>query len=88
MDIINFVGEHMYIVIPVCWIIGAVIKKTEKIPCNFIPAILVTFGAVFGVAMLGLNVNGIMQGILCGGASVGIHQIKRQYDMAKDGGGV
>ena len=78
MDILKFINEHMYVVVPVCWIIGTVIKKTEKIPSAYIPLILVTLGAVFGFAMMGLTFDGFAQGVLCGGASVGLHQIKRQ----------
>jgi len=77
MDIMGYIAEKMIVVIPVLWIVGIAVKKTERIPNNWIPLILLALGAALGVAMLG-SVDGLIQGVLCGGASVGLHQAQSQ----------
>ena len=83
MEIISFISEKMLILIPVCWATGYAIKATEKIPSNYIPLILVLLGGLLGLAITRFSLEGLFQGVLCGGASVGAHQIKRQFENMK-----
>lgn len=75
---IEFITENALLLIPVLNIIGAVIKGTEKIPDKYIPLILLGFGIVGAVAILGLSPESVVQGILVTGTAVYGNQIVKQ----------
>jgi hypothetical protein len=79
---IEFITENALLLIPVLNIIGAVIKNTEKIPDKYIPIILLFFGIVGAVAIIGISPESIVQGILVTGAAVYGNQVVKQ--MKKD----
>lgn len=75
---IEFITENALLLIPVLNIIGAVIKGTEKIPDKYIPLILLGFGIVGAVAILGFSPESDVQGILVTGTAVYGNQIVKQ----------
>ncbi len=75
---IEFITENALLLIPVLNIIGAVIKNTEKIPDKYIPIILLFFGIVGAVAIIGISPESIVQGILVTGAAVYGNQVVKQ----------
>ena len=85
MDVINvldFIQKTYLILSAVCFVIGYAIKNTALIKDKYIPAILVVVGGGLGAIMstqtdLSLF-DSIMQGLLCGGFAVGVHQIPKQ----------
>ena len=75
---IEFVTENALLLIPVLNIIGAIIKNTEKIPDKYIPIILLFFGILGAVAILGLSPESVVQGILVTGTAVYGNQVVKQ----------
>lgn len=83
MEFLNeYLIEEALIVIPVLLILGVIIKGTPNIKDWLIPYILLGLGIVFTTALIGLNPDGILQGVLVTGASILIHQ---GYKQAKEG---
>ena len=75
---IEFITENALLLIPVLNIIGAIIKNTEKIPYKYIPVILLLFGIIGAVAILGISPESILQGVLVTGTAVYGNQIVKQ----------
>lgn len=75
---IEFITENALLLIPVLNIIGAIIKNTEKIPDKYIPVILLLFGIIGAVAILGISPESILQGVLVTGTAVYGNQIVKQ----------
>ena len=92
MDLIKLIPSCLVILIAVIYVVGIFLKKTEKVNDNYITIILMVFSVVFAVALLLISgqypstseciINGILQGILCWGVAVGIHQTGKQ--LVKD----
>jgi hypothetical protein len=80
MDILKFVIEQALILIPVLYVIGYIIKNTEKVKDKYIPVILVIFGIIFSNLLLGWGINSTIQGILVAGVTVLGNQIIKQND--------
>ena len=75
---IEFITENALIMIPVLNIIGVILKDTEKIPDKFIPLILLGFGIVGSIAVMGLSPESVVQGILVTGTAVYGNQVVKQ----------
>lgn len=75
---IEYIAENAILLIPVLNIIGMIIKNTEKISDKLIPIILLFFGVVGAVAIMGLNVQAVIQGVLVTGAAVYGNQLVKQ----------
>ncbi len=75
---IEFITENALLLIPVLNIIGAIIKNTEKIPDKYIPLILLFFGILGTIAILGLSPESVVQGILVTGTAVYGNQVVKQ----------
>ena len=79
MDFMEYITENALILIPVLYVIGMFLKALEFIKDKYIPCILLVIGIVFSIALIGLNVNAIIQGILVSGATVLGNQLIKQY---------
>lgn len=79
MDFLNYIVDNALILIPVLYIIGTFLKGLEVIKDKYIPLILMAFSIAFSIAILGLNVDSIIQGILITGATVLSNQLIKQY---------
>ena len=79
MEFMEYITENALILIPVLYIIGAFLKGLEIINDKYIPLILMAFSIGFSIAILGLEVNSIIQGILVAGATVLSNQLIKQY---------
>ena len=55
------------------------LKALEFIKDKYIPCILLVIGIVFSIALIGFNVNAVIQGILVSGATVLGNQLIKQY---------
>lgn len=75
---IEFITENALIMIPVLNIIGVILKDTEKIPDKFIPLILLVFGVLGSVAIMGISPESVVQGVLVTGAAVYGNQVVKQ----------
>ena len=80
---IEFITENALLLIPVLNIIGAIIKNTEKIPDKYIPIVLLFFGILGAVAILGLSPESVVQGILVTGTAVYGNQVVKQIKKSE-----
>lgn len=80
---IEFVTENALLLIPVLNVIGAIIKNTEKIPDKYIPIVLLFFGILGTVAILGLSPESVVQGILVTGTAVYGNQVVKQIKKSE-----
>lgn len=75
---VEYIVENALVLVPVLNIIGMIVKNTEKIPDKYIPLILLFFGIVGTVAILGLSPQSVVQGVLVTGAAVYGNQVVKQ----------
>ena len=78
MDFQNYILDQALILIPVVYILGLFLKKSRVIKNKCIPLILLFFGIALSLLLIGLNVQGIIQGILVSGTAVFANQIIKQ----------
>ncbi|MCR1953170.1 phage holin family protein [Clostridium sp. DSM 100503] len=78
MEILEYIIENALILIPALYVIGLIIKGTEKVLDKYIPVILLVFGIIGAIALLGFNINSIIQGILVTGVTVYANQLIKQ----------
>ena len=78
MNIIEYIAENALLLIPVLNVVGAIIKGVDKIPDKYIPIILLFFGILGAVAIMGLDIHSIIQGVLVTGAAVYSNQVVKQ----------
>lgn len=79
MDFLKYITERMLILIPALYIIGMIIKGTDKIKNKYIPVILLPLGIAGAIGIGGVNVDSIIQGILITGVTVYGNQLITQY---------
>lgn len=77
-DLANYIIEEELILIPVLYVIGTMLKNLEKISDKYIPVILLVVGIAFSIALCGLSVNSVIQGILITGVTVYTNQLIKQ----------
>ncbi len=80
MEFINYITENALILIPVLYIIGMILKGIERIKDKYIPLILLPIGMSLAMALIGININAIIQGILVVGVSVYTNQLVKQIN--------
>ena len=74
MDVMNFIAEQLFILIAALSVIGTVLKNS-KVKDKLIPWIMLPLAIVGSILMLGsFDVMSVIQGVLCWGTSIGIHQ--------------
>lgn len=76
-NIIKFVPEQLLILV-VIYVIGMFLKKTPKVVDWSIPWILVVLGVGFSVAIMGINPNSILQGVICAFGAIATNQLVKQ----------
>lgn len=84
-NLISFIPTNLGILVACIYVLGMALKKSVLVADNWITLILLVFGITFAVLLTIINgqyktmldaiVNGILQGILCWGVSVGLNQI-------------
>lgn len=75
---LEYISENALLMIPVLNIIGMIVKNTEKIPDKYIPLILLFFGILGAVAIMGISPESIVQGVLITGTAVYGNQVFKQ----------
>lgn len=78
MNIIKYVVDNALELIPALYIIGLMIKGTEKIKDKYIPIILLPLGILGSITMIGMNSKAVIQGILVTGVAVYTNQLVKQ----------
>lgn len=85
MDLLReFLIDDALIVIPVLLILGVIFKNTPKIKDWLIPYVLLILGVAFAIALIGYNVDAVLQGVLVAGAAVFSNQLYKQYIERSD----
>lgn len=64
MNLVEFINAEFMVLIAVLFGIGKIIKHTKKIADEYIPIILMIVGILFSIALGGLNVDSVIQGIV------------------------
>lgn len=74
----DYIMDNALILIPVIYVIGAILKGTELIKDKYIPIILLPIGVILAMLLVGFNVNGFIQGVLVTGVAVYANQLVKQ----------
>lgn len=77
-NLISYITDNALILIPVIYVIGAILKSTELVKDKYIPVILLPIGIALGMILIGFNVNGFIQGVLVTGVAVYANQLVKQ----------
>lgn len=78
MEVLGYITDKALVLIPVLNIIGMIIKHLEKINDKYIPLIILFFGVLGTLGIMGVSVDAVIQGVLVSGASVFGNQIVKQ----------
>ena len=76
----NYIVDNCLILIPVLYIIGMILKNLERIEDKYIPLILLPIGVALAIAVKGIDVDSVIQGILVTGVTVYGNQIFKQIN--------
>lgn len=74
----EYISENVYVLVPVLFFIGFLLKQTPKVEDWLIPYLLTLSGIGFSFGLLGVNIEAIIQGILIVAVTVFIHQLLKQ----------
>jgi len=80
MDVLEFVSENVYVLVPVIYVIGIFLKQTPKIFDWCIPWILLAVGVALAIGLMGFSVEAIIQGALAAGGAVFTNQLIKQTE--------
>jgi len=72
------IDPSLFVVVAVCWALGYVLKQTPRVPDWTIVYIVTVAAVAVVVAMQGLTVQAVIQGVLCGAFAVYGHQVVKQ----------
>jgi len=78
MDFVNYVIEQALVLIPALYVLGMIIKHTQFVKDKYIPVILLAVGIAGAIALLGVTVEAVIQGILVTGVAVFTNQLIKQ----------
>ncbi|MBN3352656.1 hypothetical protein CF087_18860 [Clostridium botulinum] len=84
MNLMDYIVEQALILIPVLYVLGIMLKQTNKIKDWTIPWILLVIGVIGAISLMGLNPNAIIQGILATGTAVYTNQLIKQSIQKKE----
>lgn len=82
-NIISLVPEQLLLLVAAIYVLGEGCKKYPNLDNKFIPAVLLVFGVLFSIWILGVSPTSILQGILCWGTAVGLNQTIKQLSNNK-----
>lgn len=82
----DYIKPELLVLIPVLYILGLMLKKTEKINDKYIPTVIgiigIVLSAIYVAAVSGICLmsvfTAITQGILVAGAAVYVNQLVKQ----------
>ena len=79
MDLLELIIQEAYIMVPVLWVIGYIIKNTEWIKDKYIPLTLLAISIGFSPLLLGgYTPENIVQAVLVAGGAVLSNELYRQ----------
>ena len=74
----DYILDNALILIPVIYVLGMMLKGTEKVSDKYIPIILLPIGVILAMLIVGFNASGFIQGVLVTGVSVYANQLVKQ----------
>lgn len=82
----SYIFEDLLVLIPFLYVMGMMLKRTERVKDKHIPLAIggvgILMACIFEFAMLGLCwdavFEGIIQGVLCAGVAVFVNQTYKQ----------
>lgn len=78
-ELLEFVIQEAYIMIPTLWVVGFIVKQTEHIKDKYIPFILLAVSLLLSPWMLGgYSPQNVIQAILVAGGAVLADNLYRQ----------
>lgn len=80
MDFLSYIAENTYVLIPVLYFVGHVLKGYEGLADKHIPVILTIVSTAFCMGLNGMSVDSVIQGVLVAGATVLGNQLVKQYN--------
>jgi len=83
VEFTKFTTENALILVPALYVLGMVLKGTEKIFDKYIPIVLLPIGVIASISMLGYTVQAIVQGVLVVGAVVYTNQLVKQINKSE-----
>ncbi|AGK53281.1 hypothetical protein B1NLA3E_07595 [Bacillus sp. 1NLA3E] len=83
MDLLQFLNENYFMLIPVLWVLGFALKQTPHVPNWSIIWILTVVSLVFGCVSFGFTYEAIMNSIVAAGVAVYGHQLFKQTKNSK-----
>ena len=78
MEITSYLSEKMFPLVIFLYVVGMILKSTERIKDKYIPLILLPVGVLFSLLITGLSVDGVIQGVLATGVTVYGNQVVKQ----------
>jgi len=78
MDFAQYIAQNALVLIPVLYVLGMLIKNTEKIDDKYIPILLLIAGVAGAVGIMGINADAVVQGVLVTGTTVYTNQLIKQ----------
>lgn len=78
MEITSYLSEKMFPLVIFLYVVGMILKSTEKIKDKYIPLILLPIGVLFSLLITGLSPDGVIQGVLATGVTVYGNQVVKQ----------
>ena len=78
IDVAQFIVKDAYILIPVLYVIGLLLKRTPKVADWLIPWILLGLGMAGGFFLSDMHFKGLLQGVLITGVTVFSNQLYKQ----------
>ncbi|NFF69439.1 hypothetical protein FDF18_02865 [Clostridium sporogenes] len=84
INLLDYIKEQAFILIPVLYVLGLMLKSNKKIQDWVIPWILTICSIVGAILLMGLNINAVIQGILCVGVAVYGNQLVKQTTQKRE----
>lgn len=78
MDFSKYLVENAYVLIPVLYILGNILKDLKFIADKYIPILLLALGILLACCWLGFDISAVIQGILITGITVYSNQVVKQ----------
>lgn len=78
MELLDFLNQNYYMLVPALWVIGYALKQTPKIPDWTIVWILLGISVGLGAFAYGFSIEALTNGIIAAGVAVLGHQMFKQ----------
>jgi hypothetical protein len=78
MDFSKYLVDNAYVLVPVLYILGSIMKDSKFIADKYIPLCLLILGILFACGWLGFDMGSVIQGVLITGITVYSNQVIKQ----------